>query len=120
MFKGQSLAELGSTGHVFKRVDIPADFLKETPPDSQTITVQKIDFSDSPLPEYGPYYAVILDNVLSASECTTLLRLAAGTRGNWEKAKVGVGASGEVLVPEVRLCERQVELLSRFGRTSPF
>jgi hypothetical protein len=122
MFKGQSLAELGYTGHVSKPVDIPADFLKETLPDSQPITVQKIDFSNSPLQEYGPYYAVVLDNVLSASECATLLRLAvegSGTRGNWEKATVGVGTSGEVLVPEVRLCERRVGLLSCFGRTSP-
>jgi hypothetical protein len=90
-----------------KPVDIPPDFLKTTTAHAEAITVQRIDFSTSPLPEYAPYYATVLDNVLSTAECTQLLRLAteSSTTGNWGQAMLNVGV-GEVLAPEIRLCER--------------
>jgi len=96
------------TKYTSKPVDIPTDFLKSTPPDTNPVTVQRIDFSMTPLPEYAPHYATVLDNVLSASECTELLRLAmqGAPKGKWEPAMVNVGNGREVLASEIRLCER--------------
>jgi len=104
----QSNACIVQTNYTSKPVDIPADFLKATPPDATPITVEKIDFSTSPLPEYAPCYATVLDNVLSTSECTELLRLAveSSPQGKWEQAMVNVGIGREILAPEFRLCER--------------
>jgi hypothetical protein len=100
--------QIVQSNYTSKPVDIPPDFLKATPPDAETITVERIDFSTSPLPEYATYYATVLDNVLSTTECTELLRLAmeSSPKGNWEQAMVNAGIGREVLAPEVRLCGR--------------
>jgi hypothetical protein len=100
------------TNYTSKPVDIATDFLKATPPDALPITVERIDFSASPLPEYAPYYAAVLDNVLSASECAQLLRLAeqSSPTGQWDNAMLNMGPGREILAPEVRLCGRQVPI----------
>jgi len=104
----RSKLRIVETHYTSKPVDIPADFLKATPSDAVPITMERIDFSTSPLPEYAPYYARVLDNVLSASECAQLLRLAeqSSSSGKWEQAMVNMGIGREALAPEVRLCER--------------
>jgi hypothetical protein len=65
---------------VYVSVDlpIPDDFLSVTspPPDALPMTIRPIDFSQSVLPERAGCYAVVLDNVLSPSECQQLLRMA--------------------------------------------
>lgn len=96
------------TNYTSKPVEIPANFLTTTPPDAKAITVERVDFSASPLPEYSPYYAAVLDNVLSKSECAELLLLAeqSSPTGKWEPAMVNAGIGKEVYAPEVRLCER--------------
>jgi hypothetical protein len=96
------------TKYTSKAVDIPTDFLLVTPPDAAPITVERVNFSASPLPEYSPYYASVLDNVLSKSECAELLLLAeqSSPTGKWEPAMVNAGIGREVFAPEVRLCER--------------
>lgn len=101
--------QIVKTNYTSKPVDIPADFLKATPLDAVPITVERIDFAASSLPEYAPYYATVLDNVLSASECAQLLRLAeqSSPTGKWGKAMLNAGIGREILAPEVRLCERQ-------------
>ena len=96
-------------------VVIPDDFLTTTPPDAQPLTVEQIDFATTVLPEYTGCYAVVLDNVMSPSECETLLKLAEasvpaseqGERGDpWQPALVNIGGGFEVLEPEYRNSDR--------------
>ncbi|EFW18262.1 conserved hypothetical protein [Coccidioides posadasii str. Silveira] len=51
-------------------VPIPDTFLTVAPLDTKSIAVHSTGFSVSPLSQYKNFYAVILDNVLSSSECT--------------------------------------------------
>ncbi|KXJ87724.1 hypothetical protein Micbo1qcDRAFT_197710 [Microdochium bolleyi] len=59
-----------------KQVAIPDDFLVQPAADSKPITFRQIDWAQTDLPEYRGAYAVVLDNVLSPSECRTLIALA--------------------------------------------
>lgn len=67
-----------------------------------------VDFSTTAIPEYSSLYACILDNVLSASECLTLLNLAkASTDGEWAHAMINSGLGGsQQLDTESRACGR--------------
>jgi hypothetical protein len=96
------------TSYTCKPVEFPPDFLKITPPDAQPIVVERVNFAASAVPEYAPYYATVLDNVLSASECAELLRLAmlSAPSGDWEPAMVNAGAGYEILATDVRHCDR--------------
>lgn len=96
------------TNYTSKAIEIPEDFLKITPPDAQDITIQRIDFLNSTLPEYDGYYATVLDNVLSPSECENLLALAveSSPKGDWEPALLNAGIGREILAPKIRLCDR--------------
>jgi hypothetical protein len=104
-------------------IPIPDSFLTTPPPDAQPITVTPIDFASSPLPEYAGCYAVVLDHVLSPSECATLLSLAEasvpsaeegsgvlrnGPDDPWAPALVNVGGGFEVLEQGYRNGERIV------------
>jgi len=97
------------TSYTSKPIEIPPDFLIATAPDVKPITVERIDFSTTALPEYVGMYATVLDNVLSVSECAELLRLAesASTTG-WQQALVNAGLGLESFRPQVRLCERSI------------
>ncbi|KAI1146491.1 hypothetical protein F4825DRAFT_466496 [Nemania diffusa] len=96
-------------------VAIPDGFLKSTPADAQPITHTPIDFKTSVLPEYDGCYAVVLDNVLSPSECAELIRLAEdsvmdedkGADGSaWRPALVNVGGGFEMQIPDYRNSDR--------------
>ncbi|KAJ2901876.1 hypothetical protein MKZ38_001309 [Zalerion maritima] len=103
-------------------VPIPADFMSTTslPSDSKPITVDQIDFSKTAVPEYSGRYAVVLDNVLSQSECDQLIRMAeasvsaseqgvkegTGERDPWQPALVNIGAGWEVLQADYRNSDR--------------
>ena len=98
-------------------IPIPADFLVAQPPDAEEITIAPIDWAATPVPEYKGCYAVVLDNVLSPSECAALLRLAEdsvapASRGEdgspWRQAMVNVGAGFEVLAPHYRRSDRLI------------
>ncbi|KAI8946982.1 hypothetical protein F4801DRAFT_592945 [Xylaria longipes] len=97
-----------------KDVAIPDDFLKSEPADAQPITHKPIDFKNSVLPEYEGCYAVVLDHVLSPSECTELLKLAEDSvmdedkegRSSWRPALVNIGGGYEVEIPDYRKSER--------------
>lgn len=100
-------------------VPVPDDFLAPLP-DPSVISVKKIDFATSPLPEYRRLFAVVLDNVLSQSECDELLKMAemsAGAHGNagpgkvveqngWKPAMVNAGRNHEVLALDYRNSDR--------------
>lgn len=99
----------------FAEVPIPDDFLTVQPPDAQPITHKPVDWLPV-LPANQGAYAMVLDNVLSASECDTLLRLAEASvpsadRGRsgqrfWRPALVNVGGGYEVLHSSYRNSDR--------------
>lgn len=111
------------TSYTSKEVPIPSEFLVDSAHDSQPITVHRIDFSQTPLPKYTGAYAVVLENVLSPSECTRLLALAEqsaveGEDGKvWKQALVNVGGNNEMLADDYRKSERiiwdQQDLVNR-------
>ncbi|KAI1925518.1 hypothetical protein LOZ58_006001 [Ophidiomyces ophidiicola] len=99
------------TSYRSKSIHIPARFLTTTPPDAKPITFNHIDFATSPLHEYKDHYAVVLDNVLSPSECDELLSLAEQSVEEpgddpWKPALVNVGAGHEVLHTDYRNSDR--------------
>ncbi|KAI9809814.1 MAG: hypothetical protein M1825_000247 [Sarcosagium campestre] len=124
-----------------RAVSIPEGFLVDDPPDAKPMSAQRIDFSKTVLrDEYVGYYGIILDNVLSASECTQLLQLAEssslssssssssassegvssegeGHSSAWGPALVSSGPGMEMLVPEYRNSDRivwdEAEIASR-------
>jgi len=97
-----------------KEVDIPDDYLMAEPHDSSPITLTPIDFSKTTLPEYSGGYAVVLDHVLSPSECTKLIELAESSvldkdkleDSSWKPALVNVGVGWEVHQPNYRNSDR--------------
>lgn len=95
-------------------VAIPDEFLRSHPADARPITHSPIEFGNTVLPEYGGCYAVVLDNVLSPSECTQLLQLAEDSvmdedkedGSSWRPALVNVGGGYEVEIPHYRKSDR--------------
>ncbi|TKA76490.1 hypothetical protein B0A55_02895 [Friedmanniomyces simplex] len=83
---------------------LSANFLTEP---AENITVQRIDFRETDLPQYHGLYAVLLDNVLSVQECETLIKAAeASTTKGWERAMINVGGGRQVLMEDERCCGR--------------
>lgn len=108
-----------------KDVSIPSDFLSLTspPPDAKPITLTPIDFKNTSVPEFEGRYAVVLDNVLSPSECQALQKLAEssidmdrlnkfwktdGDINPWRPAMVNAGQGYEVLDSGYRNSDRIV------------
>lgn len=95
-------------------IAIPDDFLRSHPADAQPITHNPIDFGNSVLPEYDGCYAVVLDHVLSPSECTQLLQFAEDSvmdedkedGSSWRPALVNVGGGYEIEIPHYRKSDR--------------
>ncbi|KAJ4421723.1 hypothetical protein N0V82_003567 [Gnomoniopsis sp. IMI 355080] len=116
-----------------KPTTLPPSFLPPTPSDDiKPMTLTSIDFATTALPENTGRIALVLDNVLSSSECQTLLSLAESSvdmdRLNtfwktprdpipWRPAMVNAGQGYEVLEPEYRNSDRIVwdseELVTR-------
>ncbi|KAI0907595.1 oxidoreductase domain-containing protein [Ustulina deusta] len=93
---------------------IPDDFLKAVPADAQPVTHDPIDFEHSVLPEFDGCYAVVLDHVLSPSECVQLRQLAEASvmdedkqdGSPWRSALVNIGGGYEVEIPDYRKSDR--------------
>ncbi|KAI1820294.1 oxidoreductase domain-containing protein [Xylaria intraflava] len=106
-------------------VAIPDDFLKSLPADAQPITYSPIDFANSDLPNFAGCYAVVLDHVLSPSECTQLLHLAEASvmdedkrdGSPWGEALVNMGGGYEIEISDYRKSSRiiwdQQEIVDR-------
>ncbi|KAI0012623.1 hypothetical protein F4779DRAFT_15891 [Xylariaceae sp. FL0662B] len=106
-------------------VEIPPDFLKSEPDDARPIKFSQIDFEQSVLPEYKSAYAVVLDHVLSPSECVRLIELAEASvmeedkedGSPWRPALVSAGGGYEVALLEYRDSDRiiwdQQEIVDR-------
>ena len=103
------------TKYNFAEVPIPDGFLTVAPPDAQPITYQPVSWLPE-LPENEGGYAVVLDNVISPTECDALLQLAEASvpeadRGKsgrrfWRPALVNVGGGFEVLESGYRNSDR--------------
>ena len=99
-----------------KEVPIPEGFLTRDPDDAQPITIKPVEWTKVGLPQNEGRYAVVLDNVLSPSECETLLHLVEqsvpdsqrGKSGDrfWRPAMVNAGAGYEVLQTDYRNSDR--------------
>ncbi|ERF69836.1 hypothetical protein EPUS_08037 [Endocarpon pusillum Z07020] len=89
---------------------LPADqsrFLSTPSPPTCTSTV--IDFSTTPLPEYANHFALLISNLLTASECAQLLQLAESTTrppATWSAAEINIGYGRQMLMREARNCGR--------------
>lgn len=84
--------------------NLPDDFLTSAAPN---ITVNRIDFANTTLPEYAGLYAVVLDNVLDSEDCQQLIAAAeATTNGEWERAMINIGGGRQELRPDSRNCGR--------------
>lgn len=96
--------------YVSKDVDIPDSFL--TSPPVRPIISNPIDFASSPLPQYAPHTALVLDNVLSPAECKELLSLAESSvpvedgDSPWRPALISAGPGLEVLATGYRESDR--------------
>jgi hypothetical protein len=108
--------EVVRTSYTNVPVEIPDSFLAPLP-DPSIIKVSKIDFENSPLPEYKRLYAVVLDNVLSKGECDQLIFMAEMSVGahrggdepdnnGWKPAMVNAGRNYEVLALDYRNSDR--------------
>ena len=118
-----------ATTYTSKPVKVAPDFLINMPNDAQPILTYPVDFSKTPLPEYRGSFAVVLDNVLSPSECKQLIAYAEESTGarstgevdkenaeegggeetennGWKPALVNVGPGLEVWRPEYRHSDR--------------
>lgn len=83
---------------------VPDAFLASPAPH---ITVERINWSQSPLPKYEGLYAVIIDNVLSPAECEEMRTYAEqSTAEGWERAMVNIGGGRQRLMTEERHCGR--------------
>jgi len=83
---------------------LPNDFLSKP---STNVQVQRVDFTQTQLPEYSAYYAVILDNVLTAVECNQLIQGAeAKAPAGWEAAMINIGGGEQMLALDTRNCGR--------------
>jgi hypothetical protein len=95
-------------------VPIPDDFLTADPADLEPMTVSVVDWEQSNLREFKGYYAVVLDNVISPSECKQLIQMAEdsvlkrGKSGNktWRPAMVNFGPGLETLRRSYRNSDR--------------
>jgi len=79
-------------------------FLSQSAPN---ISVNRIDFKREGLDRFEGFYAVILDNVLTPSECDELRSAAeASTAHGWERAMINIGGGLQRLMTESRNCGR--------------
>ena len=79
---------------------LPSSFLSGTAP---AITLKRIDFAQTALSEYKDFYAVVLDNVLTAEECQLLVKAAeAQANGVWEPAMINSGGGEQKLAIDAR------------------
>lgn len=70
-------------------------------------TVTRINFTNTPLPEYADLQAFVIDNALTSSESTTLLS-AAEASGTWQRAMIEVGNGRQRQEDDQRKCGRLI------------
>lgn len=74
-------------------------------------TAALIDFSSTPLASsYSTFYAKILDDVFTPSECASLIRLAETTPGGWKPAGLSAEGLQQTVHSEFRNSERIIRV----------
>lgn len=102
------------TSYTSREVTLDASFLStpSSAPDAAPVAAHRVDFRKTALSQRGAAYAIVLDNVLSPSECAQLLALAEASSSAsdpakpWQPALVNAGPGREALIPEYRNSER--------------
>jgi hypothetical protein len=62
-----------------------------------------LDFATTSLPEYAPYFAVVIDDLFTPQECDELLEFASGgDESKWEEALVNSGGGRQVSARDYR------------------
>jgi hypothetical protein len=83
---------------------LPPGFLSGPAPN---LTRSSINFTQSGLPDFDGAWAVILDGVMTAEECSQLVAAAeATTNGKWERALVNIGGGMQAMYEDTRKCGR--------------
>ncbi|KAL4885535.1 hypothetical protein BJY04DRAFT_135632 [Aspergillus karnatakaensis] len=88
------------------------DFLPPKAPVNASYRVIDFTTTDPPLPEYKRWFAAIIDNAFTETECKELLRLAEASASSdnksdaWEPALINVGNGKQKLSTESRKCSR--------------
>lgn len=85
----------------------PETFLTTPPPPS--VHGARINFTDHAIPEYEPYFAFLIDDLLTPLECRQLLHLAQESTSppnTWSVAEVNVGNGMQRLILDARNCGR--------------
>jgi hypothetical protein len=83
---------------------LPDGFLSGPAPD---LIRSDVDFVQGGLPEYKDSWAVVLDGVLTETECDMLIAGAeATTDGVWERAMINIGGGMQATYEDVRKCGR--------------
>lgn len=88
-------------------IDLPDDFLVAPAADSKPITFRQIDWAHTEVPEFKGGYAIVLDNVLSRSECRQLLAMAESSvvEREWVPETLDLGDAGDSNNAETRSVE---------------
>lgn len=83
---------------------LPEDFLSSPSPNP---VVSHIDFAKEGLEEYEDLFAVVIDNVLTPSECEQFIAAAENhVDGKWERAMVNIGNGRQAMYEDTRKCGR--------------
>ena len=83
---------------------LPDGFLEGPAPDLKRTD---IDFKKGGLGQYEDSWAVVLDGVMTAEECSQLVAAAeATTNGVWERAMVNIGGGMQRRYDDIRKCGR--------------
>ncbi|RDW62315.1 hypothetical protein BP6252_11748 [Coleophoma cylindrospora] len=88
------MPELVKVSYTSLPVDIPPKFLAPLS-DPSDITFTPVDFKNSTIPEYDGLFAVVLDGVLTAEECESLIKMAEMSAGGHRAADADADAEGE-------------------------
>lgn len=100
------------TSYTSLEIPIPASFL--TVPPEKPVTLSRVDFASSKIPEFAKHKAAVISNVLSRDECAELQRLVESTvapeegKEAWRPAMINVGAGMEVMDTKYRNSDRIV------------
>ncbi|KAL8948380.1 MAG: hypothetical protein Q9222_005436 [Ikaeria aurantiellina] len=85
-------------------LQLPSRFLEGPAPD---ITVSRIRFEETAVPELGNLYATVLGNVITLSECAILIEAIDSQRKDtWENIVGNDNGDGHGFLPENRMCQR--------------
>lgn len=83
---------------------LPKDFLSGP---ALNPVISHVDFAVEGLEEYEGLFAVVIDNVLTPSECEQYVAAAENhADGKWERAMINIGGGRQAMYEDTRKCGR--------------